>query len=74
MFEYSKSSETQLATTRMQNPYCISPVAKGRQRGVTACNGIDGTPMAPWSNELSEAELSAVAYFVRGFFEGVPDR
>jgi mono/diheme cytochrome c family protein len=37
-------------------------------------NGIDGTPMAPWSNELSEAELSAVAYFVRGFFEGVPDR
>jgi cytochrome c oxidase cbb3-type subunit 2 len=35
-------------------------------------NGIEGTPMAPWSNELSEAELSAVAYFVRGFYEGVP--
>ncbi len=33
-------------------------------------NGIEGTPMAPWSGELSEAELSAVAYFVRGFFEG----
>ena len=26
--------------------------------------------MAPWSNELSEAELSAVAYYVRGFFQG----
>jgi cbb3-type cytochrome c oxidase subunit II len=36
-------------------------------------NGIDGTPMAPWSTELSEAELSAVAYFVRGFYEGVPN-
>ena len=33
-------------------------------------NGIEGTPMAPWSNELSEAELSAVAYFVRTFYEG----
>jgi cbb3-type cytochrome oxidase cytochrome c subunit/cytochrome c553 len=31
-------------------------------------NGIEGTPMAPWSGKLSEAELSAVAYFVRGFY------
>lgn len=35
-------------------------------------NGIEGSPMAPWTNELSEAELSAVGYFVRGFFEGAP--
>jgi cbb3-type cytochrome oxidase cytochrome c subunit len=33
-------------------------------------NGIEGTPMAPWSEELSEAELSAVAYYVRTFFAG----
>jgi len=33
-------------------------------------NGVEGTPMAPWSRELSEAELSAAAYFVRGFFQG----
>ena len=33
-------------------------------------NGIEGTPMAPWSNELSEAELSAVAYFVRTLYTG----
>jgi cytochrome c oxidase cbb3-type subunit 2 len=33
-------------------------------------NGVEGTPMAPWSSELSEAELSAAAYFVRGFFQG----
>jgi cytochrome c oxidase cbb3-type subunit 2 len=33
-------------------------------------NGVEGTPMAPWTNELSEAELSAVAYYVRGFFQG----
>ncbi len=31
-------------------------------------NGVDGTPMAPWGSQLSEAELSAAAYFVRGFF------
>jgi len=39
-------------------------------------NGIDGTQMAPWggaSGRLSEAELSAVAYYVRGFYaEGAP--
>jgi len=30
--------------------------------------GREGTPMAPWSSKLSEAELSAAAYYVRGFF------
>jgi mono/diheme cytochrome c family protein len=33
-------------------------------------DGVEGTPMAPWSTKLTEAELSAVAYYVRGFFEG----
>jgi mono/diheme cytochrome c family protein len=33
-------------------------------------NGVEGTPMAPWTSQLSEAELSAAAYFVRGFFQG----
>jgi cbb3-type cytochrome c oxidase subunit II len=33
-------------------------------------NGVEGTPMAPWAGELSEAELSAVAYYVRTFFGG----
>ena len=32
-------------------------------------NGVEGTPMAPWTAKLSEAELSAVAYYVRGFFQ-----
>ena len=32
-------------------------------------NGIHGTPMAPWSEKLSEAELSAAAYYVRTFFQ-----
>jgi cbb3-type cytochrome oxidase cytochrome c subunit/cytochrome c2 len=31
-------------------------------------NGVEGTPMAPWAIKLSEAELSAVAYYVRGFY------
>jgi cbb3-type cytochrome oxidase cytochrome c subunit len=31
-------------------------------------NGVEGSPMAPWSGQLSEGELSAVAYFVRGFY------
>ncbi len=33
-------------------------------------NGVEGTQMAPWTEKLSEAELSAVAYYVRGFFAG----
>jgi mono/diheme cytochrome c family protein len=36
-------------------------------------DGIEGTPMVPWSNELSEADLSAVAYYVRGFYLGSPN-
>ena len=36
----------------------------------TLRNGIDGTQMAPWTGRLSEAELSAVAYYVRNFFRG----
>ncbi len=35
-------------------------------------NGVDGTPMAPWTGRLNEAELSAVAYYVRGFFQPDP--
>jgi cbb3-type cytochrome c oxidase subunit II len=31
-------------------------------------NGVDGTPMAPWTSLLSEDELSAVVSYVRGFF------
>ena len=31
-------------------------------------NGVEGTQMAPWTGRLSEAELSAAAYYVRGFF------
>jgi mono/diheme cytochrome c family protein len=31
-------------------------------------NGVEGSPMAPWSGQLSEAELSSVAYFLRGFY------
>ena len=33
-------------------------------------NGVEGTQMAPWTGRLSEAELSAVAYYVRSFFQG----
>ena len=35
-------------------------------------NGVDGTEMAPWggvTGRLSEAELSAVAYYVQGFYQ-----
>jgi cytochrome c oxidase cbb3-type subunit II len=35
-------------------------------------NGVEGTPMAPWTGRLSEAELSAAAYYVRGFFGKTP--
>ena len=32
-------------------------------------NGIAGTPMAPWNTKLSDAELSAVVTFIRGFYQ-----
>lgn len=32
-------------------------------------NGIEGTQMAVWTGRLSEAELSAVAYYIRGFYQ-----
>jgi cbb3-type cytochrome oxidase cytochrome c subunit/mono/diheme cytochrome c family protein len=35
----------------------------------TLRNGVEGTPMAPWNRKLSEAELSAVAYYVRSFYK-----
>lgn len=31
-------------------------------------NGIEGSPMAPWTTRLSDAELVAVAHYVRGFY------
>jgi cbb3-type cytochrome c oxidase subunit II len=33
-------------------------------------DGVEGSPMAPWTGRLSEAEISAVAQFVRGFYKG----
>ena len=33
-------------------------------------NGVDGTPMAPWSGRLGADEMLAVAYHVRGFYDG----
>jgi len=32
-------------------------------------DGIDGTAMAPWTSRLSDDEISAVAHFVRGFYQ-----
>mgnify|MGYP001587279012 FL=1 len=36
-------------------------------------NGVEGTPMAPWTDRLSDDEIVAVAHYVREFFipEGV---
>jgi cbb3-type cytochrome oxidase cytochrome c subunit/cytochrome c2 len=33
-------------------------------------NGVEGSRMAPWTGRLNEAEISAVAYYIRGFYEG----
>lgn len=61
----SAASEFAIAPTnfRAQRPTLAASLRAVR-------NGIEGTPMAPWANELPEAELSAVAYYVRGFFAG----
>ena len=34
-------------------------------------NGIEGTSMAPWTSRLADAELVAVAHYVRSFYAGV---
>ena len=58
------------------NQFAVAPTNFQRQRPNLAAslravrNGIEGTPMAPWTNELSEAELSAAAYFVRTLYIG----
>jgi hypothetical protein len=33
-------------------------------------DGVAGTSMGAWSAKLPEAEISAVAYYVRGFYAG----
>lgn len=56
--------------------FAVAPTNFRRQRPSLAAslrtlrNGIEGSPMAPWPGELSEAELSAVAYYVRNFYRG----
>ena len=35
-------------------------------------NGVDGTPMAPWTSRLSEAEILAAVQYVRRFYAGAP--
>ena len=35
-------------------------------------NGVDGTPMAPWTSRLGAAEILAAAHHVRGFYDGGP--
>lgn len=35
----------------------------------TVRNGVEGSPMAPWSDKLTDAEVTAVASYVRGFFQ-----
>jgi mono/diheme cytochrome c family protein len=57
----------------------ISPVGFRRQRPSVSHavdvirNGIEGTPMAPWTPRLSEPEILAVAEYVRRFFAGALD-
>ena len=54
----------------------MTPVSFRRQRPTLAHaievlrNGIDGTSMAPWTSRLTDAELVAVADYVRSFYAG----
>ena len=54
----------------------VAPVSFRRQRPSVAHaievlrNGIEGTSMAPWTSRLTNAELLAVADYVRGFYAG----
>jgi cbb3-type cytochrome oxidase cytochrome c subunit/mono/diheme cytochrome c family protein len=54
----------------------VPPVSFRRQRPSVAHavevlrNGIEGTSMAPWTTRLTDAELLAVADYIRGFYSG----
>jgi mono/diheme cytochrome c family protein len=54
----------------------INPVSFRSQRPTPAHaldvlrNGIEGSPMAPWTPRLSDAEMMAVAHYVRAFYAG----
>jgi mono/diheme cytochrome c family protein len=54
----------------------MTPVSFRRQRPTLAHaievvrNGIEGTSMAPWTSRLTDAEVIAVATYVRGFYAG----
>jgi cbb3-type cytochrome oxidase cytochrome c subunit len=61
----SAADQFPIAPTNFQT---VRPTLAASLRAVR--NGVEGTPMAPWSGELSEAELSAAAYYVRGLFRG----
>lgn len=63
----SAVSELRMAPTNFQ---LVRPSIAESLR--TVRNGVEGTQMAPWTGRLSEAELSAVAYYVRTFFHGGP--
>ena len=53
----------------------VAPTSFAAQRPTVALSlqalrsGVAGTPMAPWNTKLSDVELTAVAYFVRGFYQ-----
>lgn len=57
----------------------MRPVSFRRQRPTLAHavevlrHGIEGTPMAPFSPRLTDAEILAVADYVRGFYAGALD-
>ncbi len=35
-------------------------------------SGVDGTPMAPWTDRLTDEEITAVAHYVRSLYQGNP--
>ena len=57
------------------NRFPIAPPDFRTQRASYAASlrairdGVEGTPMAPWTSQLSDDEISAVAHFVRGFYQ-----
>ena len=57
------------------NRFPIAPTDFRTQRASYAASlrairdGVEGTPMAPWTSQLSDDEISAVAHFVRGLFK-----
>lgn len=61
----SAAAELPMAPTNFRRQRPSLAVGLGALR-----NGVEGTPMAPWTSRLGDAEMLAVTHYVRSLYDG----